>query len=54
MILDSKQQKSIILQLIESATFTGKSLKEMSKFQEVVEAAEIAGEEEKDARDAQE
>lgn len=51
MILDSEQQKSIILQLIDSSTFTGKSLNEMYKFKEAVENANIA-EEKTDEGDA--
>lgn len=41
MTLDNEKQKKIIMQLMQSATFTGASLDELYEFKQLVEAAEI-------------
>lgn len=41
MIFDSEKQKQIVLQLINAATFTGKSIDEMYEFKQVVKDGDI-------------
>ena len=51
MLFDTEKQKSIVLQLIKGATFTGQSLNDMYEFQKQVKEVEIKKEEIKEKKE---